>query len=78
MCTNYRLTKPITDIYAEFSQTRLPILLPERYAAPNLEPQPEVRPTDRAVVLRGHEKGIELTSMRWGLVPWFHRGPVKA
>lgn len=78
MCTNYRLTKTITDIYVEFSQNGLPVLLPERHVAPNLKPQPEIRPTDRAVVLRGHQEGVELARMRWGLVPWFHRGPVKA
>lgn len=77
MCTNYRMTKAVTDIYAEFSQSRLPVLLPGHHAVPNLEPQYEIRPTDPGVVLRPYEGGVELTRMRWGLVPWFHRGPIK-
>lgn len=78
MCTNYRLTKTVTDIYTEFSQSRLPVLLPERHAAPNLEAQYEIRPTDQGVILRRHQDGVELTRMRWGLVPWFHRGSLKS
>lgn len=69
MCANYRRTKAVADIYAEFSATRLPVLLPERHAAPNLELQYEVRPTNSGVILRQHSNGVELTRMRWELVP---------
>lgn len=61
----------------EFTQIKLPIVFPASNAAPNLEPQFEVRPTNRAVVFRQHGEGIELARLRWGLVPWFHRGTVK-
>ena len=76
MCTNYRRTKGFDQVCEEFYETRIPVRFPERHQAPNLEPQPEVRPTNRAVVLRAQEDGVALTWMRWGLIPFFHKGPV--
>ena len=77
MCTNYRRTGTYSDYAGAFSETRVPLVFPERHAAPNLEPQSEVRPTNRAVVFRRHGEGVELVRLRWGLIPWFHRGTVK-
>lgn len=77
MCTNYRRTKGYWELREEFSETRIRIVIPEPHEAPNLEPQGEVRPTNKAVVLRSHGEGVELVRMRWGLIPWFHRGAVK-
>jgi len=78
MCSNYRQTKPITDVYAEFAQIDLPVLFPSPHQAPNIEPCLETRPTDLGVVFRSHGEGVELVRLRWGLVPWFHRGAPKA
>ena len=78
MCTNYRQTKTLVDMYSEFTQIKLPVVFPESHAAPNLQPRLEIRPTDTAVVFRRHGEGVELARLRWGLVPWFHRGSVKA
>lgn len=78
MCTNYRRTKGFASIVEEFTQIRLPIVFPKPHAAPNLEPQFEIRPTNAAVVLRRGAEGVELVRLRWGLLPWFHRGDTKA
>lgn len=78
MCTDYRRTKGYAAMRDEFSHIRLPIRVPASDAAPNLEPQNEIRPTNRAIVFRAHDDGVELVAMRWGLVPFFHKGPLKA
>ena len=78
MCTDYRRTKGYAAMRDEFSDIRLPIRVPASDAAPNLEPQDEIRPTNRAIVFRAHNDGVELVAMRWGLVPFFHKGPLKA
>ena len=61
----------------EFSHIRLPLVFPEAHAAPNLEPQPEIRPTDPAPIFRARDGGVEMVSARWWLVPWWHKGTVK-
>lgn len=78
MCTNYRRTKGYDEILREFSETSVPLRFPERHQAPNLQPQEEVRPTVPAVVFRRRDDGVEMVQMRWGLIPFFHKGPVKA
>jgi len=60
-----------------FSHTAFPLIFPEPHQAPNLMPQDEIRPTDPAPVFRRREHGLEMVTMRWGLVPWFHKGPLK-
>lgn len=77
MCTNYRRTKGYAELRDDFAQLRLPLVSPPPEAAPNLEPQPEIRPTVKAVVLRPFKDGVELVQLRWGLIPSFHRGTVK-
>lgn len=78
MCTDYRRLKGYDEMREEFSHIRIPIRLPVSAAIPNLEPQNEVRPTVPAVVFRQFEDGVELARLRWGLIPFFHRGPLKA
>ena len=77
MCTDYRRSKGYWQYRGEFSETRVPLVLPEPHAAPNLEPQSEVRPTNQAVIFRRHGEGVELARARWGLIPFFHRKGVK-
>jgi len=43
----------------------------------NYEPHFDVRPTTQALVARPVEGGVELVDMRWGLVPFWHRKPLK-
>lgn len=78
MCSDYRRTKGFAQLVDEFSHIRLPLIFPAANAAPNLQPQYEVRPTEPAVVLRRRDAGVELARLRWGLIPFYHRGPVKA
>jgi len=56
MCSRYSRTKG----QAKVGQHRIVI---------STAPQGLVRPTDRAVVLRQGAKGIEESTLRWGLVP---------
>ena len=77
MCTDYRRTASYRDYVETFSETAIPLVFPEPHRAPNLMPQDEVRPTDSAPVFRAVEGGVEMVPMRWGLVPWFHKGTLK-
>jgi putative SOS response-associated peptidase YedK len=77
MCNRYANTISYRQYVEEFSQTRLPLLVPAPSHAPNLEPRLDIRPTDRAPVLLPIEGGLELREMRWGLIPWFHKKTVK-
>lgn len=77
MCSDYQRRKAIRDYERAFSDLRLPILRPEPHAYPNLEPQDDVRPTDRAPIFRAYDGGVEMVQARWGLVPVWHRGALK-
>jgi len=77
MCSNYQRTKAYRSYVEEFTHIRLPLRFPEPHAAPNLEPQPEVRPTVTAPVFRRREDGVEMVSAKWWLVPWWHKGALK-
>ena len=77
MCNRYRFTLGWTDIYEDFSQLKIPLRFPE--LAPNLEPRPDVRPTNVVPIVRALEAadpaaGVGLHSLRWGLVPFFQHG----
>ncbi len=74
MCNRYGYQHPYRKLVEEFSE-----LGPIRWDGlePNA-PRDDIRPTDRAPILRGDREGaVELVERRWGLVPWFHKGPVK-
>ncbi len=43
----------------------------------NLQPHYNIAPTDPVNVLRLGEQGRELMTMRWGLVPFFWKKPLK-
>jgi putative SOS response-associated peptidase YedK len=47
-------------------------------AARNLQPRYNISPTDTIDVVRLNDKGErEMVPMRWGLVPYFHKGTLK-
>lgn len=77
MCSNYQRTKAYRAYVEEFSTTRLPLRFPEAHAAPNLEPNPSIRPTDPSLIFRRREDGVEMVQARWWLVPWWHKGTLK-
>ena len=64
------------------SAAKLRLERPAPEAAPNLEPHDQIRPTNLARILRPIDErapqGLELVERRWGLIPFFHKGPVKA
>ena len=67
MCNDYGNHIPYSDYLEAFSQTRLPLIVPD--AIPNLEPRDDIWPTDTAPVLRQAEGGLELVQLRWGFPP---------
>src|ERR1044071_491747 len=46
-------------------------------AIPNFQPSYNVCPTDPADTVVAHEDNRELVNMRWGLVPYWGRNPLK-
>ena len=77
MCNRYANRVSYRQYVEEFSETRIPLVSPLPSSAPNLEPRDNIFPTERAPVLRPVDGGLELAELRWGLIPWFHKGPVK-
>ena len=72
MCGRYR-----RDVPWDVLRRELALFRPE--AAPNLEPELDIRPTQPQWVARASpvDGARELARMRWGLIPYWHRGPVK-
>jgi putative SOS response-associated peptidase YedK len=82
MCNRYGYLAPISRLVDEFSEHRLPLLFKDG-AIPNVEPRESIRPTDTAPIIRpinpaAPGDGVELVDARWWLVPFFHKGSVKA
>ena len=67
MCNDFGNRIPYSAYVEEFSQIRLPLLLP--HAAPNLEPRDDIWPTETAPIIRRHDDGVELAQLRWGFPP---------
>ena len=78
MCNRYRLAHTTIDDFArDFSQLKIPLVFPA--GAPNLQPRQDIRPTNTVPVFRpvdaaGPAAGVEWATMRWWLVPFFHKG----
>ena len=82
MCNRYGFGGRLHQMQEEMSQLKIPLRF-EAGRLPNLEPREHIRPTNTAVVLRPLQAadpgaGLELTEIRWDLVPFFHKGPLKA
>lgn len=69
MCQRY-------DNQLSWSEVRelLTLIRPEPGDAPVLQPQGDISPISQQWVIRRAEDGVEAVQMRWGLVPWFHKG----
>lgn len=76
MCNRYGIRAPLHSMVEELSQLKIPLVFPT--GRPNLQPREDIRPTNTAPILRPVDGGVELVERRWDLVPWFHKGPVKA
>lgn len=77
MCAEYERRKGYRRYLEEFSMLKLPLKFPEPHAAPNLEPQDKVKPTDPGVVFRERDGGVEMVQLRWWLIPAWHKGKLK-
>ncbi|HEX4095091.1 MAG TPA: SOS response-associated peptidase, partial [Caulobacteraceae bacterium] len=66
MCNLYSEKVSYQQLVDEFSQLKLPIVLPGPGAAPNLPALEQVRPTDVAPILRPAPGGVELARLKWG------------
>ena len=77
MCGRYKREKSYRTYVEELSETRIPLRFPEPHAAPNMEPQPDLRPTQQAPIFRACEGGVEMVDARWWFVPWWHKGTLK-
>src|SRR4051812_11918853 len=53
---------------------QLSTLLPVATAAPNMEPNDDVRPTTKQLVARIEDGAWKVEAMRWGLVPFWRSG----
>ncbi len=73
MCNDYGNRIAYSTYVEEFSQLRLPLILP--IAAPNLEPRDDIWPTEIAPIIRRHGNGIELAQLRWGFPPGRPKAP---
>jgi len=69
MCNDFGNRISYRTYVEEFSQIRLPLLIPKPESAPNLEPRDEIWPTDPAPVIRPIEGGVALEQLQWGLAP---------
>lgn len=81
MCNRFGYLHPLSQLEAEVGRLNRPLIFPN--GQPNIEPRPDIRPTDTVLALHGvdpSESGsaLSLTAFRWGFIPSFHRGPVKA
>jgi putative SOS response-associated peptidase YedK len=75
MCNDYGNRIPYSEYVDEFSQIKLPLIIPEGRGIPNLEPRDDIRPTDPAPVIRRVEGGVELAQLRWGFPPGRPKAP---
>lgn len=83
MCNRYGFQNPIHRLLQLLGEAGLPAGWAQGGTIPNLEPQPQIRPTNTAPVLRpaaaeAPGQGVDLALLRWGLVPFFHKGPLKS
>ena len=75
MCNRYSITKFYEDYLAFMAFMGMTLVT--NGGIPNLEPRDNVRPTDKAPILRQAGDAMELVEVRWGLIPYFHKGAVK-
>jgi putative SOS response-associated peptidase YedK len=77
MCNRYGNNISYGDYVKILRAAKIPLVSPTASNAPNLEPRDNIAPTDKAPVLRPVEGGLELVELRWGLIPSFHKKPIK-
>ena len=82
LLSTYRLKAPISEIERNLRDLGLPLVFPGG-ATPNDWPDLETTapgqdlPVFRPLDPLAPSQGLSLVTMRWGLVPFFHRGPLR-
>lgn len=69
MCNEFANYEGYRDWVEGFSHTKLKILKPGPESAPNWLPEPSIRTTDLAPIIRPFDDGLELLRLPWGLKP---------
>jgi len=77
VCNRYSNQIAYREYVEAFMKTPMPLVYPKPEHAPNLEPNEDIRPTDKAPILRPVDGGLELKTIRWGLIPPYHHGAIK-
>ena len=81
MCGRIKRTGAFNAYVRELQEAGIIVARPAPHQAPNLEPQPDLRPTDPAPIFRrmpqGEGEGVEMIHARWWFVPYWHRGNLK-
>jgi putative SOS response-associated peptidase YedK len=75
MCNRYGYNNPLAALQRTFSELDH---VNWDGLAPNATDLLQIRPTDRAPIVRPVDGGLELAMLRWGIVPTTWRGSVKA
>ena len=75
MCNRYGYNNPLAALQRTFSEFG-----PVQWdgLAPNATDLLQIRPTDRAPIIRPVDGGLELAMFRWGIIPNAWRGSLKA
>ncbi|CAM3191114.1 Abasic site processing protein [Sphingomonas antarctica] len=74
MCGRYRNRQTWSELHGAMER----FLGPTTQPAMNLQPMEQVRPTNSVPVIRMQDGVPTVANARWGLIPWMHKGPVKA
>lgn len=77
MCGRFGRQKTFWEYLKELDEAGLRLVRPLPNAAPNLEPNANVRPTTQVPIFRPIDGGLEMVEVRWWLIPWWHKGTVK-
>ena len=77
MCNRYANRLGYREYADVFRELKIPLVRPAPELAPNLEPLNNIAPTTAAPIIRPVSGGVELVSLRWGLIPWFHAKGIK-
>ena len=74
MCNLFENRTAFSTLLDAFLRVKKPVLKPDRASAPNLPPLDYIRPTEPAPAVRAFAGGVELASLRWGLISDKTRG----
>jgi putative SOS response-associated peptidase YedK len=74
MCGRYRNLQTWSELHAALSR----FIGPSSQMPLNIEPREQIKPTQHAPIVTLGDAGPEIWNARWWLVPFFHKGELKA